>query len=166
MAALMVAGTCFGEDAAPVKFYKLEFVMKQMEGAKILNSRTYSTIVSTKERSSIRVGSKVPYASEKSASAEGKPYATQIQQIDIGLGIDVTGVKEEQNRLSFNLTADISSIAPVENPVPDSPVVRQSRWSSTVLIPLKKRTLVFSGDDLDAKTETQLEVTATPYPEP
>jgi hypothetical protein len=38
----------------PQKFYKLEFVVKEVEGGKVLNARTYTT-------TQIRAGSKVPY---------------------------------------------------------------------------------------------------------
>ncbi len=41
-------------------------------------------------------------------------------------------------------------------------VIRQNRWSSSVIVPLKKPTLIFSSDDPASKRQMQLELTATP----
>jgi hypothetical protein len=42
-------------------------------------------------------------------------------------------------------------------------VVRQAKWSSIVLIPIRKGpTVIFSSDDPASKRQLQLEVTATP----
>jgi hypothetical protein len=42
------------------------------------------------------------------------------------------------------------------------PTIRQNRWVSTVAVPLKKPTVIFSSDDLTSKRQMQLELTATP----
>jgi hypothetical protein len=44
------------------------------------------------------------------------------------------------------------------------PTVRQNVWQSDVVVPLKKPTLLFASENLDAKTQMQVEVTATPIP--
>jgi hypothetical protein len=154
LAFVMAAGTCLCEDPAPVKFYKLEFVVKEVGGAKVLNTRAYTAVVSTGNRSEIRAGSKIPYASS----------TTQYQQADVGVSIDAWAIREVQDRLSFNIVVDISSVA--EGGSEMRPTIRQNRWSSTLIVPLKKPTLLFSSDNMDAKTEMQIEVTATPIPLP
>jgi len=155
MLALMTCA-CLAEDAVPAKFYKLDFVVKEMEGTKVLNTRSYSFLTSTQITGpagafggcSIRTGNKVPMA--------GGGY------LDVGVNIDCNDVKETQVGLSLSVTADISSI-PAESQIPVSgQVIRQNRWRSNVVVPLKKPVVIFSSDDLTSKRQMQLELTATP----
>jgi hypothetical protein len=158
LALLIAAGSCFCEDAEPTKFYKLDFVVKEVQGAKILNARTYSAVASAGNRmSEIRAGSKLPYISKQGAT-------TEYQQIDVGVSIDMHEVKEIDNRLSFSIMVEISSVAEGPSAPTDHPIVRQNKWSSNVTVPLKKPTLLFSSDNVDSKSQMQVEVTATPIP--
>jgi len=151
----LLVGACFAEDATPPKFYKLEFVVKEVEGAKILNARTYSVMVSTQDAPhftySVRAAGKVPYST-------GKEY----QYLEVGVNIDCMGVREVQNGLSLEVHADISSIVPESTTNADRPVLRQNKWSSMVLVPIKRPTVIFSSDDLTGKGQMQLELTAAP----
>ena len=154
LALAMTASVCLGEEPTePAKFYKLEFVVKEVSGTKILNSRTYMTMVSTRGSNQIRAGSKVPF--------EISPG--QTTQIDLGVNIDVVGVKEIQDRLAFQIMAEESSIAEGSTDQ-KRPTIRQNRWNSSVIVPLKKSTLLFSSENVDAKTQMEIEVTATPLP--
>jgi hypothetical protein len=156
-ASALLAGTCLAQDAVPPKFYKLDFTVKEVEAGRVLNSRTYSAVVSTEHvegplHCSIRTGSKVPFST-------GKEYTF----LDLGVGIDCRSVKEVAGQLSLYVLADISSA--LQEPTPSSglpPTVRQNKWSSTVLVPFKKPTVVFSSDDMASKRQMQLELTATP----
>jgi hypothetical protein len=160
LAVTLLAVTCFGEDAAPSKFYKLDFVVREMEGGKVLNTRAYSMTASEgklKDHSEIRTGSKVPY----STKADGSQYTF----LDVGVSFDCDHIVEMRDTMSLLLVADISSV--VQEPASPSapirpPVVRQNRWSSVVIVPLKKPTVVFSSDDLTTKRQMQVELTATP----
>jgi hypothetical protein len=64
--------------------------------------------------------------------------------------------------LSFGIGVEISSLAEGPSSPTDHPVLRQNRWSSTAIIPLRKTTLLFSSDNVDSKSQMQVEVTATP----
>jgi hypothetical protein len=152
--ALTIAGVCLGEEPSePAKFYKFDFVIKELAGAKILNSRAYSALVSTgKSTAEIRAGSKIPYDAG----------ANNYQQIDVGVSIDLRAVKEVQDRLAFFIAAEVSSVP--EGSPEGRPTVRQNKWHSDVIVPLKKPTLLFSSENLDAKTQMQVEVTAAPIP--
>ncbi len=149
---LAAAGTCFAQPQ-DWKFYKLEFVVKEVEGAKVLNSRAFSTVTQADTPGvnamvgSIRTGSKVP---------SGGGY------IDIGVNIDARTLKElPGGDLSLFLNVDLSSVA-AEGGMPDKPVIRQNRWSSSVVVPVKKPTVIFASDDATSKHQLQLELTATP----
>jgi hypothetical protein len=162
LALALLAATCLAEDAVPSKFYTLDFVVKEVEGSKVLNTRAYSMMVSESKlnnHSEIRTGSKVPYSYSNSAGG------SQFTFLDVGVSIDCFQVAELHEMLSLVLTADISSV--VQEPAaPDTlirpPVVRQNKWSSGVIVPLKKPIVVFSSDDLTTKHQMQLELTATP----
>ena len=151
LALTAAAGLCLAEEPAPAKFFKLDFVIKEVDGAKLLNSRSYSLTTSDGAgHNSIRVGSKVP-------------VVNKTQYLDVGVSIDVINIKEVQNRLSFTLAAEVSSI-PAGTTSDGNPVIRQNRWNSAVIVPFKKPTVLFSSDNLDAKSQLQIEVTAAPIP--
>lgn len=154
LASALLTGACFAEDAAPSKFYKLDFVVKEVDGAKILNTRRYSAIASSQDQGhacSIRAGGKAPYYN-------GKEY----NYLDVGVNIDCLHLKEASNGLSLSVQADVSSLVPESTTNADHPFVRQNKWGSTVLVPLRKPTIIFSSDDLTTKHQMQLELTATP----
>jgi hypothetical protein len=156
LALAVAGGTVFGDDAVAAKCYKLEFVIKEVESSKILNSRSYSMVISSVDRSNVRAISKVPFANKQGTS-------TEVQQISVGVSIDVHGVKEMDGRLSFTASVDISALKE-DGTVQSTPVIRQNYWNSTVVVPLKKPTLVFSSDNTDSKRQMQVEVTAIPFP--
>lgn len=155
--------------SAPVHYYHLEFVVQQLgSDGKPVNSRTYSTTASTEKMDSygsIRTGSRIPIvtASHRDASSGGVT-TNQFQYVDVGVNIDVRGALQELgNRLSFSLSADISSLADSHGSSDSGePVIRQNRWQAAVLIPIGKPTVVFASDDLDNKSSMQVVVTATP----
>ncbi len=152
LAMAMMAGACLAEDAAPSNFYKLDFVVKEADGAKVVNSRVYSIIGSASKGRpySIRTGGKVPYFN-------GKEYT----DLFVGVDIDCMELTEKPNGLSLWVSADINSV-PESATKTDRPFVRQNRWGSTVLVPIKKPTVIFSSDDPTSKQQMQLELTATP----
>jgi hypothetical protein len=164
LALTLAAGTCFSEDVEPVKFYKLDFIVKEVEGTKTLNSRSYSMVAALgNTHSSIRAGSRVPFASGGKKADAGTYATAQYQNFDVGVNIDTNGFKEVQSRLTFSITAEISSVAKGDPDIP-SPIVRQNKWSSTVIVPFKKSTVLFSSDNVDSKSQLELEVIATPLP--
>jgi hypothetical protein len=154
IAAVFFACTaCFAQEPAPEppKFYKLEFVVKELSGGKVMNSRSYTTITRGEHNNqSIRTGDKVPV----STGSGGFTY------IDVGVSIDVVDVAQSGNDLRMHVTADFSSAE--KDPGLPNPIIRQTRWSSNVVLPLKKGTVLFSSDSTASKSQTQLELTATP----
>jgi hypothetical protein len=157
----MAAGTCLAQTGEPTKFYKLEFVVKEVEGAKVVNSRAYFMTVPVEAPGqnnfnpgggSIRTGSRVPVPT--SAGGGGFNY------IDVGVNIDCKGLRDFQSDVSMYISADISSHS-IEPNLP-APLIRQNKWSSTVLVAVKKPTIVYASDDATSKRQVQLELTATP----
>jgi hypothetical protein len=147
LALIIISAGCFAQEAPPEqpKFYKLEFVVKELNAGKVTNSRSYMTI-GRAERSmqSIRTGDKVLISNS---------------YIDLGVNIDVTDIAPTGNDLRMRVTAEISS-AEKDQSLPN-PIIRHTRWSSDVLLPLKRATVLFSSDSTASKSQTQLELTAT-----
>ncbi|MBY0503693.1 MAG: hypothetical protein K2X03_07280 [Bryobacteraceae bacterium] len=137
------------------KFYRLDFVVKEFDDNKLVSAKTYSTFMSTDDRSrgaQIRTGNRVPYS----------VGPNQFQYADVGVNIDCQKLSEVGGQLVAMVQADVSSIPSGEAPPGSSPLIRQNRWNGTVVIPPAKATTLFSSDDLNAKRKMQLELTATP----
>jgi hypothetical protein len=155
---LALAGVALAQPPDPVRFYKLDFVVKEVESGKTVNSRSFSTMLAVQvpgrdsPAASIRAGGRVPVPSGGSN--------TSFNFVELGVNLDVRDLRESQSDVSLNVTADISTMAPPEGLVP--PVNRHNRWSGTVLVPVKKPTTVFASDDVSSKRQLQLELTATP----
>ena len=139
--------------AEPPSYYKLDFVVKEVEGGKTVNSRAYTTTISTERgaRTSIRTGSRVPVPAGKDGAS--------FNYLDMGVSFDCMQAKVMGSDLAVNVTADVNSIA---EPSSTPPVIRNNRWNGDVLIPLRKATVVFLSDDANSKRQMQLEMTATP----
>jgi hypothetical protein len=161
-AILLTTGICAaqGEGAKSAaeqpKYFHLDFVVKELESGKVINARHYSTTVATGDSApyncTMRTGSKVPVPTGTSG---GNP--TQFQYIDVGVNIDCRAAKEIDGSLAISVTAEISNAAASSNP----PLIRQTKWSSNVIVPIGKPTVIFSSDDVTTKGQMQLELTAT-----
>ncbi len=152
--AVLAASAAFGQSQETVKFYKLDFVVKEVEGGKALNSRNYSMIASTDKTAgpgSIRAGSRVPVPTT--------PDGKQFNHYEIGTNIDIRAVQEVGGDLSMVLTAELSTMI---QDAATPPVVRQNKWSSNIVVAARKPSIVFSSDDATTKRQMQLELTATP----
>jgi hypothetical protein len=159
-AMLLTAGVCAAQNESArstpqqPKYFHLDFAVKELDGGKVINSRHYSMTTTTGESAPngcmIRTGSKVPVSS---GGATGN-----FTYIDVGVNIDCRSAKEIDGSLATSVTADISNTAPGSNP----PLIRQTKWSSHVIVPIGKPTIIFSSDDVTSKGQMQLELTATP----
>jgi hypothetical protein len=153
---LALAGACLAQETprqpeAP-KAYQLDFVLKELEEGKVINSRNYSMMVTlVAGGGSIRSGDKVPVVTKSGPQAE-------YTYIDVGVNIDCAALQETQGKLTLNVKADISSAQPEST----KPLIRNTRWSSNVIVPLRKATVLFTSDDTSSKRRTQLELTAAP----
>jgi len=142
---------------APQHFYKLNLMVEEVNDAgKPTNVRTFMATIATPGHHSqqIRTGARIPISITDN----------QWQYLDVGVNFDVSEPREVGDKLAINLNAEISSLATPETGGAGSashPVVRQNRWSSNVVIPVGKPTVVFSADDLDSKGKMQVELTAT-----
>ncbi|MBV9301844.1 MAG: hypothetical protein JOY62_13775 [Acidobacteriaceae bacterium] len=154
LASVLFVGACFAQTEKPSSqeehFYRLDYVVKEVDGARVVNSRNYSTMISTGHVSEIRTGSKVPVSSDN-----------KVEYMDIGVNVDSRRPRELENQLALEISAEISSVASGEARSGEPPRVRQNRWQADVLLPLRRPVVVFSSDDPGSTHKMQLEVTAT-----
>lgn len=153
------AGLCLAQDTKPErpapKFYKLDFVLKEVDGKRVVNSRNYSILAATDENGQLRAREQVMVPI---------PNSTQYQTVDAGTDIDTRRITPIESNLALIVTANVSSLPQEANPGLPATTSRHYIWSSDVVIPLRKPTTIFSSDVTTGKTQMQLELTATPVP--
>jgi len=153
-------------------FFRLTFVVKDLRGTKIIDSRSYKIEISatpvgirpatmdwTSHRS-IRVTDQVPYKSP------GGMY----HYVDEGVNIDCSSPVIIGRKLAMMVVTDISNAvnvnlhkATADAPSPSlTPIIRQNRWGSEVLIPIGKPSVLFTSDDPASSRTLELDVIATP----
>jgi hypothetical protein len=159
--AALLAGSCLAQSEKAKdeqqKFYHLDFVVKEVNCGKIINSRSYSTMISTGHSGDqIRVGNKVP----RQTGSPSNPY----EYIDVGVSIDCRSARELDNQLALVVIAEVSNVALGQTAGTGllPPLLRQNKWSSDVILPLRKPTVIFSSDDPTSTHKMQVELTATP----
>jgi hypothetical protein len=155
MLLMFAAVICFAQDSAPAsaaKYYKFDFVVKELDAGRVQSARNYSVIGGVHGRDNsmmLRTGDKVQVP-----SGDGK-----YTYIDVGTNIDCRILTETPTELGLSVSADISSAD-----APRAPVISQTKWNSNVVVPLKKATVIFTSDSATKKIQTQLELTVTPLP--
>jgi hypothetical protein len=136
-------------EAPAPEFFRLDFVVKEADAGKTVNSHSYQMMIAVNERAkgSVKSGARVPIGSPNN-----------LTYIDVGMNIDVYAIHRVKEELAMDVSADISGAT--DNSTP--PVVRQARWSSSVVVPVRKSTVLFATDDPSSKRQLSLEVTANP----
>jgi len=155
LAVILLTGAALAQADKPVeplaRYYRLDFVVKELEGGKTVNARAYSTTISNERgaMSSIRTGSRVPVPGKEGT----------VNYMDVGINFDCRAARWVDSDLVLNVSVDISSVADGSS---TPPVIRNNRWSGDVIVPLRKATNIFSSDDAMSRRQMQLELTATP----
>ncbi|HEU5234343.1 MAG TPA: hypothetical protein VFU50_15890 [Terriglobales bacterium] len=133
--------------------YRLEYVFSEIQNGKKVNSRAYTMVVRTGERGSIRLGSRVPV-----------PTANQqYQYVDLGVNIDCRVEHDADAAVVLVTNSQVSSVPP-DQPSENRnlpPIIRNTQIQAESIVPLEKRTLVGSADQVDGTGRFDLEVTAT-----
>jgi len=148
----------------PEHFYKLTFVVEQLNAeGKPVNSRSYTTTVSTEPLASerIRTGSRIPVATGTYKSSNGEEVPSQWQYQNVNINFDVSRVQEVGHQLALRVNADVTAFAPSPDAKLLQPIVHNNQWEAVVLIPIGKATPIFTSDDLDSKGALQVVATAT-----
>ena len=167
LALLVSSLVCFSqqkdaEEAKPAvtsHYYKLSFVLKEMDGGKTINQRSFTlettasvSGATSDDRTSMRAGTRLPV---------GVGEKGGVEYLDVGTNIDAYRLRETPEGLEMVVDARISSIAAEPTGRADATPIREVRASSRVLAQVGKPTTVFIADDPASKHRFALEVTPT-----
>jgi hypothetical protein len=142
-------------EERPLSFYKLEFVLRELQDGKVINTRNYLMTVENGDRGSTKTGARVPIA----MGTTDKQY----NYLDIGVNIDCRVVGRD-DYASIATTVEISSFALPEQTSNTSglpPVLRQVRTNMAAVVPVNKPTVIGSIDDANSTKRYEIAVTAT-----
>ena len=144
-----------------LRAYKVEYALVELQDGRRLNTRNYSVLVEEEERgnyspASIRVGTRVPITT---ANKDGQPT---MQYMDVGLNIDCRIKPRGTDRASVESTIELSNFISDDQMRSGNPVMRSNKSRVTAVVPLSKKTVVSSYDDINTNRSTVIEVTVTP----
>lgn len=151
------------QDAGPAGMYRLDFVIREMDGTKVINTRNYSMLVQTPTAhlrvtdSDVRAGTKVP------VSVGTKDGQTQIQYTDVGVYIRASLTFRDDGPLVLGVATQISSLAMPEPgaQAPPQPIIRTANSNGTGVLVPGKALLVSSVDDPASNHKFTVEVMST-----
>jgi len=156
---VLAATTLRAQEAKPnslTSTYRLDYLFSEMQDNKRINARSYTVLVRSMDKGSIRIGSRIPIV------VGSKDGGNQIQYLEIGVNIDCRVELEQDSAITLFTNVETSSLAPEqpgENRTGD-PVIRQVRYQIDNVVPLGKQTLLSSADEIDGTRRLQIEVTA------
>jgi hypothetical protein len=151
------------EPAATNNFFKLAFVMYEVDDGKRTNQRDYMMIGRTDNQpSNIRVSTKVPITTMEKGGDKAYTYT------DVGLRINCSMKEQVDHRLQLHCDIEISSFIRPEqianatgNAGLAAPFIRTTRTESWALLTMGKPAILTTVDDINSTKRMQIEVTAT-----
>ena len=154
------------ENRAPAvtnNFFKLAFVLYEVDDGKRTNQRDYMMIGRTDNQpSSIRVSTKVPITTQEKGDDKQYTY------IDVGLRINCSMKEQVDSGVQLHCDIEISSFIRPEqianatgNAGLAAPFLRTTRTDSWALLTLGKPAILTTVDDINSTKRMQIEVTAT-----
>jgi len=142
-------------ETAPTT-YRLTYTLTEMDGSKRLGTQHFSLTVNPGKDARIRLGSKVPIATESSNPASMAP--AQIQYQDIGLTIWAR-VKDFSAGVLVDSEVDQTGVSEEPSNVGrGDPVIRQARLQNTALLTLGKPVMLGSLDVPGSTRHLDIEV--------
>src|SRR5580765_4337241 len=150
-----------GRDGNTENFFKLAFVMYELDDAKRINQRDYMMIGRTDNQpSSIRVSTRVPITTQEKGNDKQYTY------IDVGLRINCSMKEQVDRRLQLHCDVEVSSFLRPEqianatgNAGLAAPFLRTTRTESWALLTLGKPAILNTVDDITSTKRMQIEVT-------
>ncbi len=136
--------------------YRLNFVIKELDDGKVVNTRVYSMILDSSAQGGpqtsgeIKAGSRVPLNGEKG-----------VTYMDIGVNLWARLTVKQSGTLILANNTEVSSLAAPDMARSDGPgpLVRSMRANTTCEVPIGKPVVLNEFDDPISKHRFQLEVT-------
>ena len=149
------------QDAKPPEnFYKLSFVLYELEDGKRVNQRDYTMIAkaNVNPAPSIRISTRVPIYSEEK----------KMQYIDAGLTLNCNVIDQGTGKIQAHCEVNISGFVRPEqipenrgNAIAPAPVLRSTNSNTWAILTMGKPSVIASVDDINSAKRMQIEVVAT-----
>jgi hypothetical protein len=137
------------QQATSTQYYKLNFVLREVDEGKVVNQRGFTMQVCTDGTwFSLRAGTKLPISTPK-----------DVTYTDLGVNLDVRLTEGNDSTVPMYVKAEISSTG-TESPS-TAPPIRQVQVRTSTLAPIGKPTMLFTADDPSSKNRFELEVNPT-----
>lgn len=141
-------------QAKPLSYYKLEFVLRELQDGKLLNTRNYMMVMEDSYRTSeLKIGSRVPLKDERG-----------LNYLDVGTNINCH-IEGNSPSVGLNCSFEVSSFSLPEQKVTSgensAPVLNQMRASIPAVVPEGKQTVIGIIDDPGSTRRYEIAVTAT-----
>lgn len=145
-------------DPGPTfNFFKLSFVMSELDDGKRTNQRDYTMVLRTDNQpSSVHIATRVPvYTEEK-----------KMTYVDAGLTLRCNAKEQADRRLQVHCDVEVSSFFRPDQQSGTStgaaaPLLRSTRTESWALLTLGKPSILATVDDVNSTRRMQIELTAT-----
>jgi hypothetical protein len=136
--------------------YRLTYTLTEMAGSKRLGTQHFSLTVNPGKDGRIRLGSKVPIATESSNPASLAP--AQVQYVDVGLNISAR-IREIAAGVSLDSNVEQSGVSEEPSTVGrNDPVIRQAKLENTALLTPGKPVMLGSLDVPGSTRHLDIEV--------
>jgi hypothetical protein len=120
--------------------FKVDFTIRDSGDAGAKSGRKYSLVVYGQEKSTFKIGNRVPVATGTSGPN------TQYTYIDVGVNFDVN-LQEMMGRISMRTDLDLSTAIINEKMPGANPTISQIKLAISTSVPTGKPTIVASFDD-------------------
>ena len=144
--------------SGPNTYYRLDFVIRELDGEKLVDTRNYSLWVQSGIANSTSAGSEVPYPSS-SFSDTGSGTTRSISYRSIGVTISCR-VKEDNEGPQLESKLNISDVLPPEQDS-DPPTFRKITLDSRALLSLGKQTTIGIVEDPASRRRYEVNVITT-----
>ena len=145
----------------PVSVYRMDFVVRELENGKRINSRNYTLSAKNNEWAGLRVGSQVPSYTFESQGNKGTKY------LDAGINID-SRPEERDGEVVLSTRFESTSVVPPEKAFEEhgggsslGPTFRRVRFNGDALVSLGKPSVIATLDDVATNRRYEIEVTVT-----
>ena len=151
-AALSLTASGKAQDKPDTAVYKVEFNIRDGGDAAAKTARRYTLLVRNNQKSTFRVGDKIPYA-----TGSGN-QSTQFSYLDTGVNIDCIA-RELNEKIALFAEVDLSTAASRPATGIHNPTVAQAKMVINTVLAQGQPSLVASFDD--PVTSRRLDVEAT-----
>jgi hypothetical protein len=158
IAAVMIATTVMmgssvkAQDKAETTVYKVDFNIHDGRDRAAKDGRRYTLLVRNNNKSTFRVGDKIPYATGSGTQA------AQYSYLDTGVNIDCVA-RELNDKVALFAEVELSSPGPRSPTGGPNPTVAQSKFVINTVLTQGQPMIVASFDD--PVTSRKLDVEAT-----